>query len=88
MNLHLSPVVCVIRKQHRPLRDNVANNAFKKFEAAISKKFESQLKGLEEDEVRTLEQLDALFIDLDDIIPLDDDEEDFTVDVPKKGRKR
>ena len=70
------------------MRDNVASNAFKKFDAAIAKKFESQLKGLEEDEVRTLEQLDALFKDLDDIIPLDDDEEDFAIDIPRKRRKR
>ncbi|KAJ6631026.1 nuclear condensing complex subunit [Mycena sp. CBHHK59/15] len=71
----------------RPLHDATINNAFKKFDASISKKFEKQLEGFDETELRKLEELHDLFEFLDDIIPEDDDE---VVDVnpKKKGKKR
>lgn len=71
--------------RRRPLRDNVAKNAFVKFDNTISKKFEKQLEGFSEEEYRQLESLHELFEWLDDIIPEDDDEE---IDLPKRTRKR
>ena len=55
-----------------------------KFDNALSKKYEKQLENFSEDELRKLEELKDLFEFLDDIIPLEDDEDD----PPKKGRKR
>ncbi|KII87700.1 hypothetical protein PLICRDRAFT_30295 [Plicaturopsis crispa FD-325 SS-3] len=74
-------------RSRRPLRDTTANNAFTRFDAAITKKFEAQLEGFSEEEYRKLEHLKDLFEFLDDIIPEDDEEE---VEVPKKrgARKR
>ncbi|KAJ6570219.1 nuclear condensing complex subunit [Mycena vulgaris] len=71
----------------RPLRDTTTNNAFKKFDASISKKFEKQLEDFDEDEYRKLEELKDLFEFLDDIIPEDDDET-INIDAKKKGKKR
>ncbi|KAJ7454809.1 nuclear condensing complex subunit [Mycena latifolia] len=71
----------------RPLRDTATNNAFKKFDASISKKFEKQLQDFDEDEYRKLEELKELFEFLDDIMPEDDDEV-INVDAKKKGKKR
>lgn len=45
--------------QRRPLRDTTSQNAFSKFEDALSKKFASQLEGFSEEEYRQLENLDA-----------------------------
>ena len=55
-----------------------------KFDNALSKKYEKQLENFSEDEFRKLEELKELFEFLDDIIPLEDDEDE----PPKKGRKR
>ena len=55
-----------------------------KFDNALSKKYEKQLENFSEEELRKLEELNELFEFLDDIIPLEDDEDD----PPKKGRKR
>jgi condensin complex subunit 3 len=58
-----------------------------KFEATITKKFEKQLEHFSEEEFRQLEELQDLFMFLDSIIPLDDD--DLTeIDIPRRGRKR
>ncbi|KAJ7510357.1 nuclear condensing complex subunit [Mycena galericulata] len=70
----------------RPLRDATSNNAFKKFDAAISKKFEKELQDFDEDEYRKLEELKELFEFLDDIMPEDD--EAINPDAKKKGKKR
>lgn len=55
-----------------------------KFDNALSKKYEKQLENFSEEELRKLEELNELFEFLDDIIPLEDEEDD----PPKKGRKR
>lgn len=75
--------ICV---QRRPIRDTSAKNALAKFDAAISKKYAEQLDGFNEEDYRQLEYLRDLFEFLDDIIPLDDDEEN---DAPRtRARKR
>ncbi|KAF8965273.1 nuclear condensing complex subunit [Flammula alnicola] len=74
-------------RTRRPLRDSVCNTAFTKFEATITKKFEKQLEHFSEEEFRKFEELNELFMFLDSIIPLDDDEL-IDIDIPKKGRKR
>jgi condensin complex subunit 3 len=51
----------------------------------ITKKFENQLENFSEEEFRKLEELNALFMFLDSIIPLEDGDD---VDVPKRSRKR
>jgi len=61
----------------------MANNAFTRFDAAISKKFEKQLEDFSEEQYRKLEELKDLFEFLDDIIPEDDDVE--TNGPKKKG---
>ncbi|KAJ7086065.1 nuclear condensing complex subunit [Mycena belliarum] len=71
----------------RPLKDTATKNAFKKFDATISKKFEKQLEDFDEEEYRKLEELKELFEFLDDIMPEDDDEV-INVDAKKKGKKR
>ncbi len=69
------------------MKDATAKNAINKFEAALSKRFESQLANFSEEEYRELDELKELFSFLDDLIPLDDDEE--VIDVkPKRTRKR
>ena len=73
--------------QRRPLRDSTAKNAFAKFEAALTKKYEQQLADFNEEEFRQLEHLKDLFEFLDDIIPVEDDEDD-PVPVRRAGRKR
>ncbi|KAI0747199.1 nuclear condensing complex subunit [Daedaleopsis nitida] len=72
-------------RSRRPPRDTSAKNALSKFEAALTKKYERQLENFSEDEFRKLEELKDLFEFLDDIIPLEDDEDEIA---PKKGRKR
>jgi len=71
--------------QRRPLRDSVCNNAFTKFETLITKKFKDQLEHFSEDEFRKLEELNELFMFLDSMIPIGDDD-DF--DVPRRNGKR
>ncbi|KAI0941839.1 hypothetical protein AcV7_002413 [Taiwanofungus camphoratus] len=70
-------------RSRRPLRDTASQNAFVKFDSAISKKFERQLEGFSEEEYRQLENLKGLFEFLDEIES--DSEED---EKPKKTRKR
>lgn len=79
-------ITCARILKRRPLRDTTANNAFVRFDTAISKKFEKQLQDFNEDEYRKLEELKELFEFLDDIIPEDDEEDE----IPKKraGKKR
>lgn len=69
-----------------PLRDSVSNNASTKFETSITKKFENQLEFFSEEEFWKLEELNALFMFLDSIIPLEDNGDE--VDVPKRSKKR
>ncbi|PBK67371.1 hypothetical protein ARMSODRAFT_958949 [Armillaria solidipes] len=74
-------------QSRQPVKDATAKNAINKFEAALSKRFESQLVNFSEEEYRELDELKELFTFLDDLIPLDDDEE--VIDVkPKRTRKR
>ncbi|KZT66150.1 hypothetical protein DAEQUDRAFT_730656 [Daedalea quercina L-15889] len=79
-------------RSRRPLRDTVSQNAFSKFEDALSKKFAKQLEGFSEEEYRQLEDLDAYarvkgtFEFLDNIEPDDDEEED--VKPARRTRKR
>ncbi|KAJ7678710.1 hypothetical protein B0H17DRAFT_1334057 [Mycena rosella] len=70
----------------RPLYDTIANNAFQKFAANISKKFEKQLEDFDEAEYRKLEELKDLFDFLDEIIPEDDVV--VSTDTTKKGKRR
>ena len=70
--------------QRRPPRDTAAKNALAKFDAALSKKYERQLENFSEEELRKLEELREMFEFLDDIIPLEEDDDE----PPKKGRKR
>ncbi|RDX45406.1 hypothetical protein OH76DRAFT_1420865 [Lentinus brumalis] len=71
-------------RTRRPPRDTTAKNALAKFDATITKKYEKQLENFSDEELRKLEELKELFEFLDDIIPLEDDEDE----APKKGRKR
>ncbi|KAI0699152.1 nuclear condensing complex subunit [Cerioporus squamosus] len=71
-------------RTRRPPRDTTAKNALAKFDAAITKKYEKQLENFSDEELRKLEELKELFEFLDDIIPLEDDDDEL----PKKGRKR
>lgn len=70
--------------QRRPPRDTTAKNALAKFETALSKKYERQLENFSEEELRKLEELRDMFEFLDDIIPLEEDEDEL----PRKGKKR
>ncbi|KAG6819105.1 hypothetical protein H0H93_015408 [Arthromyces matolae] len=56
-------------RSRRPIRDTTTNNAFTKFETAITKKFAKQLEDFSEEEYRKLEQLEDLFQFVDSIIP-------------------
>ncbi|KAK0203640.1 nuclear condensing complex subunit [Desarmillaria ectypa] len=74
-------------QSRQPVKDATAKNAINKFETALSKRFESQLANFSEEEYRDLDELKELFTFLDDLIPLDD--EDEVIDVkPKRTRKR
>ncbi|KAG7448747.1 uncharacterized protein BT62DRAFT_965306 [Guyanagaster necrorhizus] len=74
-------------QSRQPVKDATAKNAINKFDAALSKKFELQLANFSEKEYRELAELKQLFSFLDDLIPLDDDDE--VIDVkPKRTRKR
>jgi condensin complex subunit 3 len=75
-----------LSSQRRPLRDSVCNNAFTKFETLITKKFENQLEHFSEEEFRKLEELNELFMFLDSIIPMEDDDDD--IGIPRRSRKR
>ncbi|KAJ6493812.1 nuclear condensing complex subunit [Mycena vulgaris] len=72
----------------RPLDDAITNNAFKKFDASISKKFEKQLEDFDEAEYRKLEELKELFDFFDDIIPEDDDEAANNAEQKREKKRR
>jgi condensin complex subunit 3 len=59
-----------------PPREASAQAALAKFDNALSKRFEKQLEDFNEAEYRQLESLRELFEFLDDIVPLDEDEDD------------
>ena len=65
--------------------DTTAKNAITKFDAMLSKKFEKELAGFSEEEYRQMEQFQELFAFLDDIVPLDSDNES---EAPKKQTRR
>jgi condensin complex subunit 3 len=80
-------------RTRRPPRDASALAALVKFDGALSKQFEKQLEDFNESEYRQLQSLQELFEFLDDIMPLDEDEdgdEDEEAPVAKKraARKR
>ena len=70
--------------QRRPPRDTSAKNVLSKFEDTLLKKYEKALENFSEDELWKLEELKDLTEFLDNIIPLNEDEDE----APKKGRKR
>ncbi|KAH9837531.1 nuclear condensing complex subunit [Rhodofomes roseus] len=78
-------------RSRRPLRDTASQNAFAKFDDALSKKYARQLEGFSEEEFRQLENLDAhagvkdTFEFLDKIEPDDEDED---VKPARRTRKR
>lgn len=59
----------------RPPRDASALAALVKFDSVLSKRFEKQLEDFNESEYRQLQSLQELFKFLDDIMPLDEDED-------------
>jgi condensin complex subunit 3 len=59
-----------------PPREASAQAALAKFDNALSERFEKQLEDFNEAEYRQLESLRELFEFLDDIVPLDEDEDD------------
>ena len=69
----------------RPVRDTVANNACAKFDALLSKKYDKLLEDFSEEAYRELESLKDTFEDLDDLIPLDDEEE---IEMPKRRKRQ
>ncbi|KAK0480572.1 nuclear condensing complex subunit [Armillaria novae-zelandiae] len=75
-------------QSRQPVKDTTAKNAINKFEANLSKKFESQLANFSEQEYRELDELKELFTFLDDLIPLDDDDDEVIDVKPKRTRKR
>ncbi len=83
-----SKVIYWSTNQRRPLRDAIGNNALRKFDTSVSKKFEKQLEGFSEEEYRKLAELKDLFEFLDDMIPEDDDDDDWDLPAIKRGKKR
>ena len=77
-------------RTRRPPRDASAVAALAKFDDALSRRFERQLEDFNEAEYRQLESLQELFGFLDDIMPLDEDEEEVEAPASKKrgARKR
>ncbi|EPS93226.1 hypothetical protein FOMPIDRAFT_1056181 [Fomitopsis schrenkii] len=78
-------------RSRRPLRDTTSQNAFSKFEDALSKKYAPQLEGFSEEEYRQLENLDAHAgmkgaFEFIDRFELDEEEED--VKPVRRARKR
>jgi uncharacterized membrane protein YccC len=63
-------------RTRRPLREASAQAALAKFDNALSKRFEKQLEDFDEAEYRQLESLRELFEFLDEIVPLDEDEDE------------
>jgi condensin complex subunit 3 len=62
-------------RMRRPPRDASALAALVKFDGALSKRFEKQLEDFNESEYRQLQSLQELFEFLDDIMPLNEDED-------------
>jgi condensin complex subunit 3 len=80
-------------RTRRPPRDASALAALIKFDGVLSKRFEKQLEDFNESEYRQLQSLQELFEFLDDIMPLDEDEdrdeeEDAPVAKKRAARKR
>ena len=77
-------------RTRRPPREASAQAALAKFENALSKRFEKQLEDFNEAEYRQLESLRELFEFLDDIVPLDEDEdeEDEAPSTKKRGARK
>jgi len=78
-------------RTRRPPRDASAQAALVKFDGVLSKRFEKQLEDFNEAEYRQLQSLQELFEFLDDIVPVDEDEdEEGEVPTAKKraARKR
>lgn len=73
------------------MRDTTSQNAFSKFEDALSKEYAPQLEGFSEEEYRQLENLDAHVgmkgaFEFIDGFELDDEDED--VKPARRARKR
>ncbi|KAI9511024.1 nuclear condensing complex subunit [Russula earlei] len=77
-------------RTRRPPRDASALAALVKFDDALSNRFEKQLEDFNEAEYRQLQSLQELFEFLDDILPLDEDENEEEDITPQKrpARKR
>ncbi|KAI9449685.1 nuclear condensing complex subunit [Lactarius psammicola] len=77
-------------RTRRPPREASALAALVKFDNALSKRFEKQLEDFDEAEYRQLESLRELFEFLDDIVPLDEDEdeEDEAPSTKKRGARK
>ncbi|VDC04706.1 unnamed protein product [Peniophora sp. CBMAI 1063] len=73
----------------RPIKDSAAMNAIAKFDTKLDDRYgEAQLDGFSEEDARKLEKLEKLFEFLDDLIPLDDEEEDFPIEPRKRGKPK
>ncbi|KAH9921582.1 nuclear condensing complex subunit [Amylocystis lapponica] len=68
-------------RSRRPLRDTVAQNAFVRFDNALSKKYAAQLEGFSEEEYRQLEGMKDVFSWLDEI-----SEGEEEIEMPKAKR--
>jgi condensin complex subunit 3 len=72
----------------RPPRDASALAALVKFDSTLSKRFEKQLEDFNESEYRQLQSLQELFKFLDDIMPLDEDEDGDEEEEASAAKKR
>jgi condensin complex subunit 3 len=72
----------------RPPRDASALAALVKFDNALSKRFEKQLEDFNESEYRQLQSLQELFKFLDEIMPLDEDEDGDEEEEASAAKKR
>lgn len=75
-------------RTRRPPRDASALAALVKFDGALSKRFEKQLEDFNESEYRQLQSLQELFEFLDDIMPLDEDEDADAEEEAPAAKKR
>ncbi|KAH9991933.1 nuclear condensing complex subunit [Russula vinacea] len=75
-------------RTRRPPRDASALAALVKFDGAFSKRFEKQLEDFNESEYRQLQSLQELFEFLDDIMPLDEDEDGDEDEEAPAAKKR
>ncbi|KZV66382.1 hypothetical protein PENSPDRAFT_612674 [Peniophora sp. CONT] len=73
----------------RPLKDSAAANIIAKFDAKLDERYgDTQLDQFTEEDARQIEKLEDLFSFLDDLIPLDEEEEDFPIEPRKRGRAK